>query len=338
MTENESKPPLWMRFVDFEKIRQILHIVERNNGKLNVAGLERVVREKKLFRDKNGTPKVGHSTLYHYRKIMENLSLISLEYNKNYWISDDNLTSDFLRLTNNSSPMDEDAKECLRKKILENDDCKRNFFDLFISKSSYDLSEFRSEGVPVRVKIVDYERIIAKRSGSKKSHPIKLFSYSGSSRLLDSYDAIQAIFWGVRLWSVRLDITNEIYDFNNNERVIYPIATNVDYKTLFTLLVKTGRKRQDSNWLEIYLPEFIYSACTVLRPSLKSIHLFITSLIENDVAMVSYVPVTMSVITANSPYGGMDETFLRLYPYISGVGHISHLRLQEEKVSDDKIG
>ena len=40
-----KKKTLWMRYVNFEKIKDILHLVNENNGKLRASELERLAIE-----------------------------------------------------------------------------------------------------------------------------------------------------------------------------------------------------------------------------------------------------------------------------------------------------
>lgn len=89
---------------------------------------------------------------------------------------------------------------------------------------------------------------------------------------------------------------------------------------------------ESSHWIEIYIPAYIETICLETRVSVRTLHDFIKTMINRNSAEISLVSVTLNVIKSQSPYGGMDETFLYLYPYINKVGHISHIRIRKEKV------
>ncbi len=331
----QKRNTLWMRYVNFEKLKRIIHIVDQNDGKLTVGALERKIRDSRIFLNRDGQPQVGHSTLYHYRKVLENFHLIILKNDAKYYVSSDAITKTFLSITRSSSgPLSEAAKECLRIKLVENDDCRENFFDVFMSKPNYDLQDLRSLGNPAKVEFLKNQKIQAKRSCKSKSRPLRITSGVGRDIELETYDKIQGIFWGLRLWSLNLNITNEIYTLEDNKRVIYPVSDKVNHTQLLTDFVNFGNNKRDSEWIEIYLPPFIEGICLAKRIAISDLHAFMISLVQHNESIVSFTPITMNAIMSTSPYAGMDETFLQYFPYINGVGHVSHLRLLKNKIGE----
>ena len=152
---------LWMRYVSFDKLKDILHIVHNNDGVFSPTQLESKIREAGIFRNKYGKAKVGHSTLYHYRKVLEGLSFVKLEFGK-YFILDDEYTREFLRITSPHIPLNDNAKELLRIKIINIKDCRKNFFDLFMLVNEYSLYDFRTNGLTVKVQNLKDHPIISK--------------------------------------------------------------------------------------------------------------------------------------------------------------------------------
>jgi hypothetical protein len=319
----------------------VLHIVHNNDGVFSPTQLERKIREVGIFEDKFGKPKVGHSTLYHYRKVLEGLSFVKLEYGK-YFISSDENTCNFLKSTSLQTPLNDKAKELLRIKIMNNKECKEKFFDLFMKKNDYYLNDFRTNGSTVGVRNLKQHPIISRKYNNPSDKPqkkplklvnaVELIPLYGIPKTIDDFDSLQAIFWGVRLWALELDLINEVFSFQYKNRVMYATNPDVSKETLFSYLLKNVYTNESSNWIEVYMPTYIETTCLETRVPVRTLHDFLESMINRNNAEISLVSVTMNVMKSQSPYGGMDETFLHLYPYINRIGHISHLRIRKEKV------
>ena len=329
---------LWMRYVSFDKFKDVLHIVHNNDGVLTPTQLESKIREANIFKNAYGKQKVGHSTLYHYRKMLERLSFVKLEFGK-YTTLDDEYTRGFLSVTSLYDPLNDNAKELLRIKIINNEDCRKVFFDLFMRTSDYLLYDFRMNGLTVNVKNLkdypikskNYNSSSYKLQGkkSKKVNAVELTPAYGIPKTIDNFDSLQAIYWGIRLWALDLDLINEVFSFHYQSRVMYATNPFVSNETLFFYLMKNGYTKENSNWIEVYMPAYVENTCLETRVSVHSIHNFIETMINRNKAEISLVSITMNVIKSNSPYEGMDETFLKLYPYINREGHISHLRIRK---------
>lgn len=335
-----------MRYVSFDKMNDILHIIYNTNGSLSPSQLDQKVRESAIFRDDYGRPKVGHSTLYHYRKVLEGLSLVNLERGR-YFTSNDEGTSEFLKVTASEGYPSERAKEILRIKILSNRECRENFFDLFMRVKDYSLDDLRMKGSFAKVQILQNQPIISKKvtttsdklnkNITKRVNSVEIIPFSGVSKIIDNFDSLQAIFWGVRLWALELDIINEVYSSQYKSRVMYATDPKVSNENLFHYLLEEGSSSDNSNWIEFYMPAYVEKVCLKTRVPIKVLHNFIKSMIHKNEAAISFVAVTMNVMKSDSPYEGMDETLLYLYPYINEIGHISHIRIRKKNIGGIKF-
>ena len=344
----KKRETLWMRYVDFKKIKDMLHLVYENNGKLRAGTLEQLgVKEGILVKKENGKP-LKHTSRYHYRKVMEGLALVEVRQ-KFYYVPRDKRVMEFIELTIFKKDMPSEAKEILGEIIVGNNDCRKYFFNVFIEKDMYSLEDLRKEGKHIIVETksmreppikIEYgaeknNRNIRKK---KKIGAIILKNSSGKMIKLITQDEIHAIYWGVRLWALELGITNEILMSFAEGRIIYPINPYFSDKILINhLLNKIKADNSDSEWVVVHIPTFIKEVVLSTRFSVNKIKCFLKDFKIKYPLSTMFIPSSTMFINIKTPFEKQDSAIYNSYLYKKGVGYISHLRIEKGILKEVKI-
>lgn len=330
---------LWMRFVDFENVKKMLHVVYENDGKLRAGELEQLGIKRGVLIKKDSKEPMTHTPRYHYRKVMENLGLVEVRQ-KRYYVSKDKRVLKFLKLTEFGEPMSEEAKEIMREIIVENDDCKNYFFDLFMEMSSYTLEDLRRGGDHIHVEtksMRDFlkEKWMVKEGNKhtrkrKKVGTIVLKNPDGKIIELETQDEIHAVYWGVRLWALELGIINEIMTSFSEGRIIYPVNPDFSKEVLIEKIVsKIEMDKGDSEWLLIHIPTFIKEVALSTRFSINKIKRFLLEMKIRYPSLVMFIPSSTAFIDIRTPFEKQDSTIRNLYLHREGKGYISHMRIRK---------
>lgn len=336
----KKRNTLWMRFVDFENIKKMLHLVCENNGQLRAGELERLGIEKGVLVKKGSVKPMTHTPRYHYRKVMENLGLVEVRQ-KRYYVSEDSKVQDFLEMTDFELPMSYEAKEIIRSIVVENRDCKNFFFDIFVEKDSYTLEDLRKQGDPVFVEtksMRDFSKVewmtreVNRRDIHKKKKigTIILENPAGKKIELKTQDEIHAIYWGVRLWAVELGITNEVMTSFSEGRIIYPVNPHFSEKILIERinnLIKMDRS--DSKWILIHIPSFIKEIALKYRFPIYSVKDFLLEIKMEHPSLIMFIPSSTVFIDIRTPFESQDSAIRNLYLYRKGKGFMSHMRIRK---------
>lgn len=344
----KKRKTLWMRYVDFNNIKDLLHLVNENNGKFRAGTLEQLAIEKNiLVKKENGKP-LTHSPRYHYRKVMEGLGLVEVRQ-KLYYILQVERVLKFIELTDFKKPLPSEAKEILGEIIVGNNDCRKYFFNVFIEKDMYSLEDLRKEGKHIIVETksmreppikIEYgaeknNRNIRKK---KKVGAIILKNSSGKIIKLVTQDEIHAIYWGVRLWALELGITDEILMSFAEGRIIYPINPYFSDKILINhLLNKIKADNSDSEWVVVHIPTFIKEVVLSTRFSVNKIKYFLKGFKIKYPLSTMFIPSSTMFINIKTPFEKQDSAIYNSYLYKKGVGYISHLRIEKGILKEVKI-
>ncbi|MCK4329182.1 hypothetical protein KAX02_05015 [candidate division WOR-3 bacterium] len=336
----KKRETLWMRYVDFEKIKDMLHLVYENNGKLRAGTLEQLAIERGiLIKRENGKP-LTHSPRYHYRKVMEGLGLVEVK-EKFYRIPEDKRVREFRELTSFKKSLSPEAKEILRVLIVRNTYCREHFFDVFMEENTYILEDLRKEGEYIIVETKSMrEPPAGKKMEQKKNNEnihkkkkvgtVILKSPSWKTIELKTQDEIHAIYWGVRLWALELEITNEILISFAEGRIIYPVNPNFSDEILTNhLLNKIKADNSDSEWVVLHIPTFIKEVALSKRFSVNKIKEFLFGLKTKYPLLTMFIPSSTMFIDIKTPFEKQDSAIRGSYLYEEGKGYISHLRINK---------
>lgn len=340
MTDRKT---LWMRFVDFENTKKMLHLIYENDGKLRSGELERLGIDRGVLVRKDNREPMTHTPRYHYRKVMENLGLAEIKQ-RHYYVSRSEKVMEFLKLTNFQEPMSNEAKEILRKIILENNDCRNYFFDVFMRENSYTLEDLRKGGDHILVEtksMRDFseERWKAQEENKKnirkrkKIGTIILRNPDGREIELKTQDEIHAIYWGVRLWALELGMTDEIMTSFIEGRIIYPINPDFSREVLLgKIQEKIKMDKSDSEWILIHIPTFIKEIALSYRFSVNEIKNFFLEMKTRYSSSVMFIPSSTVFLDIRTPFEKQDSAIRNLYLHSERKGYISHMRIRKNSL------
>jgi len=315
----QKKKTLWMRYVNFEKIKDILHLVNKNNGKLRAGELERLAIEQQIFVKEDGKP-FSHSARYHYRKVMENLDLLTLQ-GRAYFVSQNTMAQALLKKTEFKKLMSPEVQEIIRKIIIENKDCRRYFFDIFMGNSSYGIEDLRKRGKWIIVETKGKEGIVL-----NNPHTHQRF-------FLNDSDKIHAIFWGIRLWALDLGITDEIFISYKEGRFIYPINTFKSSETIINLIIEKVKKdNKDSEWVMLHIPSFIKEVVLSMRLPIEEVKKVLWKLRITNPSIIMLIPSSTSFIDIRTPFTKQDSVLLKPYIIDNQGRYISHIKIHKDIV------
>ena len=336
----KKRKTLWMRYVDFESIKDMLHLVYENNSKLRAGTLEQLAIEKGvLVKKENGKP-LTHTPRYHYRKVMEGLGLVEVRQ-RFYHISQEKRVLRFIELTDFKKPMSSEAKEILRGIIVENNDCRKYFFDIFVEKDNYTLEDIRKEGGYITVETESMRQSPIEKKieqgksdetvhKKKKAGAVILKNPLGKMVELKTQDEIHAIYWGVRLWALKLEITNEILMSFSEGRIIYPVNPYFSEKVLINMLLnRIKADNSDSEWTQLHIPNFIKETVLSTRFSVDKIKEFLKELKIKYPLSIMFIPSSTAFIDIRTPFEKQDSAIRSSYLCEEGKGYISHLRIHK---------
>ena len=151
--ESGSHSQLWMRAVSFAGLHRILKAVGDAPRGLRANEVnDLVLKQKVVLTPANPHPKP--TTLYHYRTTLLRLNAV-IRKDRKLIANVSNPDVDALLCepapANGEQTLSDAARERFAALVLGTEDCRRLFFDLFMSSSrtSFSVSDFRKAGVPV---------------------------------------------------------------------------------------------------------------------------------------------------------------------------------------------
>jgi hypothetical protein len=311
----KNRKSLWMRRVDFGKIRDALQLVSEYNGQLRAKDLEDLGAERGFFRRENGEP-FSRTTMYHYRKVMEHLQMVKLDQQR-YFVDDIRQFSGLLKQKGKTRTLSSEDKEILANAIILNSECQAHFFHVFsLSQKMFtSVEQFRNEA-----------SFITSQTEEKKGGIILRNPKTEVSYTLDTNDKVQAIFWGVRLWSMDLGITDEIFTYREG-RVIFPILKPGSLKGSEIVKAVLPESKPEETWQTISAPELTRKWSPYLRVSTRELHDAIKSIQVKFPQYVDFIPTSKSFIDIRTPFEKRDKVLFKGYIRDSQGRFISHIRL-----------
>lgn len=314
MTERKT---LWMRYVDFRRVRDLLLLIAENNGKLRAGTLEQNGIKKKILIKDDGMP-LTHSPRYHYRKVIEHLGMAA-NINGFYFISEDERARKLLSLAQPKEPLTEKEKEIIAEIVIDNSNCKKYFFNCFMEAPRYDLSTFREKANWIKVETRGKEGVILL---NPRDHPL---FYINTSELM------YAIFWGVRLWSLDLGITDEIFIHYNDGRIIYPIRKrDTLLKEIIPNIMSLIKFQPKEKWTTLSMQDIVKEVALSSRIPVEEIKSTIIGLKRGFPQYIDFVPSSSSFIDLKTPFALQDRVLMKAYLQDKGGRIVSHIKIHKE--------
>jgi hypothetical protein len=311
---SKFRKSLWMRRVDFSKIRDALQFLSEHNGQLRAKDLESLGIDRGFFRRENGGP-FSRTTMYHYRKVMEHLQMVKLD-RQHYFVEDTGQFAELLKREGRTGVLPSEEKEILANAIILNSDCQSHFFHVFsLSQKMFtSVEQFRNEASYIMAQTDEKGMIILKNPRTEARYA------------LDTNDKLQAIFWGVRLWAVDLGVTDELFTYAEG-RVIFPILRPGSLKSSEIVKAILSELKPKETWETISAPELTRKWSPYLRVSTRELHDAVKSIQVTFPQYVDFIPTSASFIDIRTPFEKQDKAFFKGYIRDSQGRFISHVRL-----------
>lgn len=314
---------LWMRWVNFCTLRDLLLLVAESPAKLRPLTLERLGLEKQILVGRGGKP-LGPTSRYHHRRTLERLGLIR---NKQGSYVPDYHVREVGILTSNQTlgaPLGNKEKGAFGSAALRNKDCYEAFFRLFLQESDdcHDVTEFIGSAKPVELR---FDRHTMTRE------PTVIMRQRGSATetVARGVNAVQAVHFGLRSWCVdQLSFMDEIYQVGAGY-TLFPIdlTPSADADRLESGLL--GLMAFHDDWATARVGDLALEAGITFRVPIAKVKSIIERWLSTHPSLVAGIPTNERFIT-----GGLTarqrEAVLKGFAQERGGALISHIRVHRE--------
>ena len=322
----------WMRAISFVGLHRILKAVADSPRRgLRAGEINKLVRENKIPLTRSGsTP--APTTLYRYRNTLLHLRALKRDGPILRVNDDDPDVRDLLR---QPAPLASDqflnrrAGDRFVALVLNNQDCRWLFFDLFMPSdtSSDSVSNFRLIGLPVkwtREHSCSSKEIVFCNETTKRT-----FRYS-------SPVSVNAILYGLRYWARdELRLIDEYCRGTDGSTIMFPVLQSdssgrrIDYAALQTARFLLTL-RASGEWTLFPISDLIFLCCEERRQPISVLFSAIDWLRREWPHHMILIPTSraLATLTATSPQ--RDALELRRYYKTSNGSYISHIRIHKD--------
>lgn len=311
---SKTRKSLWMRYIDFRKIRDALRLVSEHDGQLRAKDLEILGVKSGIFCGESGKP-FSRTTMYHYRKVMEHLQMARLD-KRRYFMENANQFAELLEREGRLRELSLEEEEVFANAIVRNPDCQYHFFNIFSlgQKMFTSVEQFRTEASYIIAETDEGGTIVLRNPRTEARY------------VLNTNDKLQAIFWGVRLWALDLKITDEIFTYAEG-RVIFPILRRGSMKTSEIVRTLLRELKPTQTWETFSVPELTRRWSPRFRVSARELHDAIRAIQVRYPQLVDLIPTSTSFINIRTPFVSRDSVLFKGYLKDSQGRFISHIRL-----------
>ena len=325
----DSKLPqneCWMRAVRFSAVHHILKIAAGAPDGLTAGELNSQISARRVALTRRHSPPAP-TTFYHYRNTMVRLGLLKRAGRKLH-VDRNNLdVAALLREQVVADGLTDTARDRFSSLVLQNNQCRSLFFDLFMPDSKTDLSVsgFRRNGSPVEWERIDPADTGAKGVIFRKSRPDRTICHEGHSE-------INSILYGVRYWARdELKLVDEYCQKAGWVTVMFPLSCpRFSEQDVWQTAVLILEDRAAGEWTILSILDLIGHHCVKQRQPVEVLFEAISLLLREWPDHIVLIPTTRSLATlaADSPL--KEELALRSY-YKSPQGpYISHIRIHRD--------
>ena len=331
-----SHSRLWMRAVSFAGLHRILKAVGDAPGGLRANEINDLVLERKvLLTPANPHPKP--TTLYHYRTTLLRLNALIREDRKLIANTANPDVGALLREPappNGEQALSDAAREHFATLVLSTEDCRRLFFDLFMSssRSCTSVSDFRETAVPVSW---------IRRHGPLGAEVVLENTASGRSARLASSVGVSSILYGVRYWARdELKLIDEYSRPAADATIMFPVLrhNSTPSEGRESLAMQAVRflldRRTAEEWTLYSISDLIIDYCQAHRQPRSSLFGAIDWLRREWPFHTVLIPTSRAMATFAVTSPQREDLALRRY-YKSPQGpYISHIRVHEDVTCD----
>ena len=326
--ERPRRSDYWMRAVSFAGLHRLLHAVARNPGGLRAKEINDLVLDGEVtLTPRDSRPKP--TTLYHYRNTLLRLGALRRAGRKLIAEVANQHVRDLLRLPPTAAGtrhLTDAARESFAALVLNNDECRSLFFDLFMPSAAgcASIDDFRERGGPV-----DWDR----RDSSGATEVVLRNRATERTARCESHASVAAILYGVRYWGRdELRIIDE-YRQIAGATTMFPVAgrnaASAERDAVSATVKFLLSLRAPGEWAFFSILDLIECCCEQRRQPISVLFGAIDALLDQWRHDVVLIPTSrgMATFTARSPQE--EDLVLRRY-YTRGAGpYISHIRIHE---------
>jgi len=314
---------LWMRAASFVALRDLVGLIAEHPKGLRAKDMEKLAQQERGVRTREGRVP-SRTTIYHYRTILLHLGVL-IRQQRRYVLNQDNPTVRALLtvLSPGSPTLSSDERRLFSQLVVANEDCRRHFFDLFMSEqSTYEFDDFITSG----------QRVAWKSHSSSGGRLVHLHNLETKEmeRWLRTEDEIQAILYGVRYWARNeLGFLDELF-LEDLGGVMFPVKPTgpVPAPEIVTALLEAVNGAEE--WTTLSVRELVYAWGPRYRIPLERIFRTLLTIYREHSEYIVLIPTAeaFATITAASP--GAEGYQLRSYLRDFEGRYISHLRVHRK--------
>ena len=330
--DNPQQSKYWMRAVSFAGLHRILKAVASSTKEeFTASEINNLVRERNISltqRDSAPSP----TTLYHYRNTLLHLHVLRrngrmLRINKE--------NPDVRKLifqpapTNNNQSLNDVARGRFAALVLNNEQCRSLFFDLFmpLGMKSDSVSNFRAMGLPVKW---------VRKHFDESKEVIFENEITGRRALCSSPVSVNAILYGLRYWARNeLNLIDEYCQRSDGITVMFPIyqvntsTTGINPAILETINFILSLRSSDE-WTLFSISDLITNYCQNHRLPISVLFGAVQWLLKKWPHHTVLIPTSraLATLTATSPQRDILE--LRRYYKVPNGPYISHIRIHKD--------
>lgn len=319
----EDEKYLWVRSVSFVALRDLICALSRTSNNFRAKDINEIAANLETITTHRGG-KPSATTLYHYRNILLHLGVF-IRSNHLYSINfNDQIVANLVNLsTPGSQTLSIVERASWGQLILRNSDCKKYFFDIFMSSEEYNLQQFIGNGEIVAWQPVE----------NQQQRTVKLFNIKNplKSIFIQTEDEIQAILYGLRYWARNeLGIIDEFFleDFGG---VMFPInlESNGNEDQVISYIKETVANG-GSQWQTFSIRDLLFIFGPKLKLPVRSIHNLIVNLQRKFPEFVVFIPTSEGFATLTAQSRVSEKYQLRGYLQDDTGRYISHFRIHQK--------
>jgi len=324
---------LWMRWLDFRALRDLVLLVAAQPGGLRANELEKLATDQCVLLRRDGRP-YARSIHYHHRRTLERLGLLE-KHGRLFTLNHQNPeTSALTAHTTMREELRPSEKEAFANAVIRNKDCHEAFFVNFLPgrESMCDVAAFVERAHPVKIEILHAEGRTTKNGGScnassDASKRVAISPAGGADRnVLDGAEAVQAIHFGLKSWCVNQLGFLDIVCAANGTYTIYPrhIVKRHSDRELAAEMFADLKFVDD--WATVRVPDLALETGIKQRVSVNQAKGVLAAWLADHPDLVAGVPTRVGFITAGLPES-QHALALRSYLRSESGAYLSHLRI-----------
>ncbi len=326
---------LWMRWLDFRALRDLLLLVAAHPGGLRANELEKLATDESVLLRRDGRP-YARSIHYHHRRTLERLGLLEKQDRRFMLNHQSPEISTLTAQTMMRKELQPSEKEAFANAVIRNKDCCEVFLRNFLpaEKTVCDVTTFVERAVPVEIVIQSgFERPNSQNSSQQQhadpSHSKRVAVRPVGAthwRYQDGAAAVQAIHFGLRSWCVDQLGFLDIACGASGTYTVYPkyiVRRRTDRELaaeMFAGLEFTG------DWATVRVPDISLATGIKQRVSVNQAKGVLADWLTDHPDLVAGVPTRVGFITAGLPES-QQALALRGYLRSESGAYLSHLRI-----------